>query len=129
MTRQPAARVRMVDGAPCVVMPAGDDLLVLADALRWLNAWRIRAGQIPHLVSVDVEAACRFAAQIAVPPTELGISEPTSAALEWVSTTEAARVAGISTRGIRQRITRGQLPARRIGREWLVRIDDLRSAA
>lgn len=43
-----------------------------------------------------------------------------------VSITEAARMAGIGRTSLYEEIGRGALPARKIGRRTVVRIDDLR---
>lgn len=39
---------------------------------------------------------------------------------DWISTTEAARIAGASYDAIMKRITRGQVVVKRNGRQWLV---------
>lgn len=44
----------------------------------------------------------------------------TSAMETTLTTTEAAERARISPRGIRKAIARGVLPARKVGRDWLI---------
>jgi excisionase family DNA binding protein len=44
---------------------------------------------------------------------------------EYVTTTEAAQVWRVSLQAISARINRGNLPAIRVGRDWLIRRSDL----
>jgi excisionase family DNA binding protein len=43
----------------------------------------------------------------------------------WMSTGEAARSLGVSPNRIRQLVSSGQLPASRIGRNWVIRRADV----
>lgn len=43
----------------------------------------------------------------------------------FLSTTEAAEILGISRVGVFKRIKRGQLPAKKIGRNYIIQLKDL----
>jgi excisionase family DNA binding protein len=45
---------------------------------------------------------------------------------DWVSTARAAALLGVSKGRVRQLLSSGQLPGRKIGRDWLIRSGDLR---
>lgn len=44
---------------------------------------------------------------------------------EWVTTTEAAELTGYTPANFRKAIKRGRLPGQKIGRDWLLRRDDV----
>lgn len=115
-------------------MPVDESALDLAGLLRWANDTRVRNGRLPIPAVSVLAGALRFAARTAdilgsVPPREQVVDATAADAGQWISTAAAAAVAGIGQRAVRQRISRHQLDAQRVGRQWLVRLADLQQEA
>ena len=64
------------------------------------------------------------------PGTPFRVAMPSSAPMpELLTTRQAAKILGVSARAVTKQISAGQLPARRVGREWVVTEYDVRHAA
>lgn len=126
--------VRWIDGRACLVV-SGDVLDELAALLERAHVQHMRRGQPPIPALVDVVHAARHASAVnaltsgRVPLAEQGIARDPTATGRWITTQEAAETLGITDRGVRQRITRGRLPARRQGRDYLIDSLDLKESA
>jgi excisionase family DNA binding protein len=134
MTTAAVIGVRWVDGAVALVV-SGDVLVELAALLDRAHVQHMRRGQPPIPALVDVVRAARHASAVnaltsgRVPLAEQGIAPETTETRRWVTTQQAAETLGITDRGVRQRITRGQLQARRQGRDYLIDSLDLKETA
>ena len=126
--------VRWLDGAAALIV-SGDVLDELAALLDRAHVAHMRAGRAPIPALVDVVRAARHASAInaltsgRVPLAEQAIAPETTAEPRWVTTREAAEALGITCRAVRRRITRGRLPARRQGRDYLIDSLDLKETA
>ena len=141
MTDPPAFRVH---GEPCVrltprgcrmVLAALDAALKLANRSGVDYRGRSQFGEFETLREV-----CRLGAQPPSPtsgvspdgttPVPFRVTLPSSGPIpELLTTREAASILGITRRAVRKRITAGDLPARRYGRELLMLEYDVRHAA
>lgn len=126
--------VRQIDGRVCVCVAVTDQSRELADALRGLNDLRIRNGRLPLPLASDLAAALRYAAQVAditgsVASTQQPVEAATLQAAGLVTPAQAASILGIDAPAVTARIRRGRLNAQRVGRSYLIRIDDLAKEA
>ena len=74
-------------------------------------------------LSADWVVAYRELAPIAVGAADgidSGVSPRVVERFEWIDTAEAARRSGVAERTVRQRLARGRLPGRKVGRTWMV---------
>jgi excisionase family DNA binding protein len=134
MTTAAVIEVRWIDGAAALIV-SGDVLLELAALLDRAHIQHMRAGRAPIPALITVIHAARHAARVnaftsgRVPLAEQRIAPETTAEPRWLTTREAAESLGITDRAVRQRITRGRLPARRQGRDYLIDSLDLKETA
>jgi excisionase family DNA binding protein len=126
--------VRWIDGRACLVI-SGDVVDELAALLDRAHVQHMRRGQPPIPALVDVVRAARHVSAVnaltsgRVPLAEQGIAPETTEPRRWITTQQAAETLGITDRGVRQRITRGRLQARRQGRDYLIDSLDLKETA
>ena len=126
--------VRWIDGAAALIV-SGDVLVELAALLDRAHIQHMRSGQPPIPALITVVRAARHAAAInaltsgRVPLEEQGIDPDTTVTRRWITTQQAAETLGITDRGVRQRITRGRLQARRQGRDYLIDSLDIKESA
>jgi len=85
-------------------------------------------------MATETADTLRFAANLAamvsdVPHAEHELPEGNPPTAGLVTTGQAAQVLGITERAVRQRITRKQLPAKRVGRDWHISTTDLGATA
>jgi len=126
--------VRWIDGAAALIV-SGPVLVELAALLDRAHIQHMRSGQPPIPALITVVRAARHASAInaltsgRVPLAEQGIAPESTATGRWFTTQQAAETLGISDRAVRQRITRGRLPARRQGRDWIIDRTDLKETA
>jgi excisionase family DNA binding protein len=126
--------VRWIDGAAALIV-SGDVLVELAALLDRAHIQHMRSGQPPIPALITVVRAARHASAInaltsgRVPLAEQGIAPETTEPRRWITTQQAAETLGITDRGVRQRITRGRLQARRQGRDYLIDSLDIKESA
>jgi excisionase family DNA binding protein len=126
--------VRWIDGAAALIV-SGDVLAELAALLDRAHVAHMRNGQPPIPALMAVVKAARHASAVnaltsgRVPLAEHGMAPDPALAGRWITTQQAAETLGITDRGVRQRITRGRLQARRQGRDYLIDSLDLKDTA
>lgn len=123
----PAARLVTLEGRLVIVVD-GEHARLLDALLTQAIKARYALGASPvdmepaHRISRTAAraAACRTFGIVphGVPEVALGAGIPG----EWVTVNDAAAELGITPRSIRKRIGAGTMPARRVGRDWLVNI-------
>jgi excisionase family DNA binding protein len=126
--------VRWIDGAAALVV-SGGVLDELAALLERAHVQHMRSGQPPIPALIAVVRAARHASAVnaltsgRVPLAEQGMAPDPARAPRWITTQEAAELLSITDRAVRQRITRGSLPARRQGRDYRIDRIDLKETA
>jgi hypothetical protein len=74
----------------------------------------------------DLQTAFRELHEATIPTAgaadgiDSGVSPRVVERFEWIDTAEAARRSGVAGRTVRQRLARGRLPGRKVGRTWMV---------
>jgi excisionase family DNA binding protein len=119
--RQPASYVHGLRG-PLVIVPGR--VAEILERRAHLNEFRVSIrGTDPELDAVLI--AIRVAAlQWRASATGSADAPPAEAGSTWLTTAEAAGIARITDRAIRQAIADGRLPATRSGRNWrIARVD------
>ncbi len=131
--QRPRVLVHLLDGVVGVWIQAQGSEEIAA-LLERDNGQRIYRHLIPLPMATETSRALRYAANLAtmlrrVPHTEHELAQGNPSAGRFVTTGQAAQVLGISERGVRQRIGRKRLPARRVGRDWQISVTDLGETA
>lgn len=119
--------VRRLDG----VYLAPEDARTLADALAYCEDALIKTGRqwTPKMrrLQSDITAACVSGTDADARKLADRTRATSLLGHEFVDTATAARILGCSPGNVRDLARRGTLPARRVGRVWLVSADALRA--
>ncbi|PJJ58573.1 excisionase family DNA binding protein [Mumia flava] len=111
---------------PAVVVPAR--VAAVLERYADLTSLRVRTRGVDPEASAVLEAlraaamSWRASATGSAGDTE---AEPGTDSQQWLSTTEAARVIGVSSRAIRMAIARGGIPAQSVGDRYRISREDV----
>lgn len=125
--------VRIIDGRPALILDDRVQLDELQRVLHQVNSTEVWRGREPIRSAIDFVRAAR-AAVVLIDSALVPHAEPNNDAEvpvegAWITTQEASRLLGISTRAVTKRVAAGTLIARKVGGNLLIDSKELAADA